>query len=135
MNIPEPPKNPSQTITELAKQRNRQAAQRTLAAWIYNSIKLMGLGIALDRISLNLLKAFPKTSLEESHKFAHIIGLSLIAFAIVILIIALWQYRLEVQSLKRNDYLFLSERPLIIVTTLAVVLFGLITALIIIFKI
>lgn len=135
MNFPEPPKNPSQTLTELAKQRNRQAAQRTLAAWIQNSIKLMGLGIALDRISLNLLKAFPKKSLEESHKFAHQIGLSLIVLAIIILIIALWQYRLEVQSLDRNDYLFLSERPLIIVTTLAVILFGLITALIIIFKI
>ncbi|GFE70854.1 YidH family protein [Chroococcus sp. FPU101] len=135
MNFPEPPKKPSQTITELAKQRNCQAAQRTLTAWIQNSIKLMGLGIALDRISLNLLKAFPKTSLEESHKFAHIFGLSLIAFAIVILIIALWQYRLEIQALERNDYLFLSERPLIIVTTLAVVFFGFITALIIIFKI
>jgi uncharacterized membrane protein YidH (DUF202 family) len=36
---------PTSTTTELAQQRNRQSAERTLTAWIQNSLKLMGFGI------------------------------------------------------------------------------------------
>lgn len=134
MNPPQRPQTSSETLTELAKQRNRQAARRTLTAWIQNSIKLLGTGIALDRISLALLRAFPNTSLD-TRKFAHVISLGLIAFSIGVLIIAFWQYRIEIQFLEQKDYLYQSSRLLITVTTFAVIVFGLITALIIIFTV
>ncbi|WP_026736336.1 DUF202 domain-containing protein [Fischerella sp. PCC 9605] len=45
---------PSQKSTtasnELAKQRNRAAAERTLTSWIHNCLSVIGFGIAFDRI-------------------------------------------------------------------------------------
>lgn len=45
---PQPPfPNPG---TELAKERNRAAEERTLMAWIRTSLALIGFGFGIDRI-------------------------------------------------------------------------------------
>jgi putative membrane protein len=40
---------PLNTINELAKERNRAAAERTLNAWTALCLSLMGFGVALSR--------------------------------------------------------------------------------------
>jgi len=133
MNDPQPPQTTNPT-NELAKQRNRDAAERTLTAWIQNSLTLMGIGIALDEISMILHKAYPSLDLMISQQVALKLGLGLIAFSILLLVIAIWQHQIEVKLLDQDNYLFLSSRNLILASLIAVLLFGLVAGIITIFK-
>lgn len=132
MNTPQPPA--TETTNELAKRRNRDAAERTITAWIQNSLTLMGMGIAVDRILMALHKAFPNNDLMISQQVAQKLGLSLIAFSISLLLLAMWQHQIEVRSIEQDNYLFLSSRSLILTTTTTVILFGIVAAMIIISK-
>jgi putative membrane protein len=49
---------PSAT-TELAKERTRAAAERTLTSWIQNCLMLIAFGLAFDRITDAWNRAFP----------------------------------------------------------------------------
>jgi len=120
---------PTEPTNELAKQRNREAAERTFAAWIGNCVTLMGMGIAIDRISVNLHRVFPNVNLEISHKIAKDLGLSLIAFSIGLLILVMWQYQILVKSLARDNLLFTSNTALIWSIIIAIGSFGLVAAL------
>jgi len=48
------------TNNELAKERNRAAAERTINAWIGNSLSFIGIGVAIDQISHSLQQRFPE---------------------------------------------------------------------------
>jgi putative membrane protein len=42
------------TTNELAKERNRAAAERTMNSWIGNCLGLIGVGVAFDQINQSL---------------------------------------------------------------------------------
>lgn len=114
---------------ELAKERNRAAAERTLTSWIQNCLSLIGFGIAFDRIFSALHRAFPDNSTVINARWTHIIGLSVIALGIFLLIIAIFIYLMDVQSLKRHDYLHKPIRSynLMTITVGSIILFGLVS--------
>lgn len=128
------PSNTTNPTNELAKQRNRDAAERTLTAWIQNSLTLMGIGIALDEISMILHKAYPSLDLMISQQVALKLGLGLIAFSIFLLAIAIWQHQIEVKLIEQDNYLLLSSRNFILTSVIAVILFGVVAGIITIFK-
>lgn len=116
---------------ELAKERNRAAAERTMTAWIQNCLTLIGFGFAIDQIFQALQQKFPDKNSLITIKSAHYISLILIALGIGLLIIAMIQHYFEVQSIKRDDYFFYPSHFLNIVVILAIILFGFISLLII----
>jgi putative membrane protein len=44
--------------TELAKERNRAAEERTLMAWIRTSLSLIGFGVGVERIVAAIYQCF-----------------------------------------------------------------------------
>lgn len=116
---------------ELAKERNRAAAERTITAWIQNCLTLIGLGFAIDQIFQALQQKFPDKNPAMTIQSAHYISLILIAMGIGLLVIAMIQHYIEVQSIKRDDYLFSPSHFLNIVVVSALIIFGLIALLII----
>lgn len=118
------PSKPTGATNELAKERNRAAAERTVAAWIQNSVTLIGLGIAFDQIFAALQQAFPQQSRVILLKYSQILGLSLIALGIALLIIAIIQHRIIIKSIERYNYISISSRPLNIAIGSAVFIFG-----------
>ena len=121
-------------ITELAKQRNRAAAERTLLSWIQHSLTFLGLGIAIDRIFAALLKAFPDADLVMTRQASRVLGLGTILFGLGLLTLAIWQYKISTSSIRRKDYTLMSSRPMIITATVAIVLFGIVSAMIVLFR-
>lgn len=109
---------------ELAKERNRAAAERTLMAWIQQSLSLIGFGIAFDQIFDALQHAFPQESWILLLKLSRFLGLSLIALGVGLLILGIFQYRTVVHSIEQENYMILSSRSLNIVASSAIILFG-----------
>ncbi|MCG5059198.1 MAG: DUF202 domain-containing protein [Limnoraphis sp. WC205] len=118
------PSKPTGATNELAKERNRAAAERTIAAWIQNSVTLIGLGIAFEQIFEALETTFPLQSRVIILKYSQILGLSLIALGIALLIIAIIQHRIIIKSIERDNYISISSRPLNIAIGSAVFIFG-----------
>ncbi|MEA5541253.1 DUF202 domain-containing protein [Limnoraphis robusta Tam1] len=118
------PSKPTGATNELAKERNRAAAERTIASWIQNSVTLIGLGIAFEQIFEALETTFPLQSRVILLKYSQILGLSLIALGIALLIIAIIQHRIIIKSIERDNYISISSRPLNIAIGSAVFIFG-----------
>ena len=60
------PRKLSGINNELAKERNRAAAERTINAWIGNCLSLIGTGVAIDQISRSLRQRFSVAAIEEA---------------------------------------------------------------------
>lgn len=127
--------SPTGITNELAKERNRVAAERTLTSWIQNCLSLIGFGIAFDRIFVALDRALPTNNPIINARLATIIGLSAIAIGIFLLVLAIIAYLIQVRSLDLKDYL---HKPIhsyhLLVVVCAVTLFGLV-ALAIVFSV
>lgn len=125
---------PSRNIgptNELAKERNRAAAERTIVSWIQNCLTLIGIGYAIDQISLALEQKFPERNQFIEIELTHLISLIMITLGIALLIIAMVQHHLQVKSIKQEDYFFSPSRPLNMLVVIAIVTFGIIVLFII----
>jgi len=104
---------------ELAKERNRAAADRTLLAWIRTSLALIGFGFGIDRI-VEIISA-------ERHRSAThltaIVGLAFMALGIFAILSASATYRRELRLLSQQRYTYEERRPyaLIVAFVLAVI--------------
>lgn len=110
--------------TELAKQRNRAAADRTLLAWIRSGITLISFGAGLDQI-LKALYSYPRADLTQPADLAqpadltqpasltqradpeqliHALNLALIGLGTVILLLAISDYRDQLRRFEQPTY-------------------------------
>ncbi len=114
---------------ELAKERNRAVAERTLTSWIQNCLSLIAFGIAFDRIFSALNQVFPENSIAINARWTHVIGLSAIALGTFLLTIAIFIYLIEVKSLEREDYLYRQVRlfNLMNIAVGSIIIFGLVS--------
>jgi len=124
-----PFKKTTNFTNELAKERNRAAAERTLTSWIQNCLSLIAFGIAFDRIFNALNQVFPENSIVINVTWTHVMGLSAIALGIVLLVIAIFIYLIEVKSLEREDYLYRPIRlfNLMNIAVCSIIIFGLVS--------
>jgi putative membrane protein len=112
------------TTNELAKERNRAAAERTMNSWIGNCLGLIGVGVAFDQINQSLRERFPDASYIIAEDVSHIVGMTFVGVGIVLLVFALLQHRLEIKTIEREDYVLLSISTLNRIVVAAIVLLG-----------
>lgn len=128
------PHRPTNDVTELAKARNRDAAERTLTCWIQNCLGLIGFGSGFDSILTALHQTFPEKGLTFSLTLTHTIGLIAIGLGIFLLVLSMLAYRVEVRSLGRQDYVDRSPRLLNLgVLVSSVIFYGLIASVVVLF--
>lgn len=126
---PNPPRLTGPT-NELAKERNRAAAERTLAAWMQNCLTLIGFGIAVDQLGQALTVHTQSPERWLGDPLATVIALSFIGFGMGLLGIALVQYRLEIKSIEHESYVLLSISELNNWVVGAILTFGVLSGLI-----
>jgi putative membrane protein len=97
---------PTGDTNELAKERNRLAAERTLTSWIQNCLILITFGIGFERIFYALSQSSLNKYLLINIQLTRLIGLSTIAIGIFLLGLAVIQFLMQVNSLKQTDYLY-----------------------------
>ncbi|WP_036481622.1 YidH family protein [Myxosarcina sp. GI1] len=117
------------STNELAKERNRAAAERTLLGWIQRSVALIGFGVAFEQIYIGIKVIFPLTDLTFKIQLVYFLSLTFVGVGIFLLILAIRQYSLQVRAIERNNYLLFPSRPFNSIATLAIILFGILCLL------
>ena len=130
--VPQKPINPT---NELAKERNRAAAERTINAWLGICLNLIGFGIAFDQIFWSLRARFPDMNAAITRDTATLIGMGFVGIGLVLLGIALVQHRLAIKSIEHPNYVMLSVRAfnrLVVLGIIILSLAGLVVTLLLI---
>lgn len=115
---------------ELAKQRNRDAAERTLMAWIRTCLSLISFGFGLDKI----IAAIDRATAGDGARVER--GVQLVAAAFMITGVlsmagATVQYRRELRRLQHDDYVYRNKPQLAAATAVLITLIGVVALVLI----
>ena len=117
---------------ELAKERNRAAAERTLMAWIRTALSLISFGFGLERI----ISAIQYSRLGDSPHVdlsVRLLSMGFILTGVSALAAATVQHRRTLRSIRRDDYLYTGgERSIAVITALALMVIGAIAFLVLV---
>ncbi|MBE9138195.1 DUF202 domain-containing protein [Nodosilinea sp. LEGE 07088] len=93
--------------TELAKERNRAAEERTLMAWIRTALSLIGFGFGIDRIVATIDQTLGGA--VNPVRLSRILGLSFVALGTLALLFAALDHRHQLHRIQRNDLVYVSR--------------------------
>lgn len=88
---------------ELAKERNRIAADRTLLSWIRTSVSLIGIGFAVERIVTKLYLG-SKTDQVAPIILVKVFSLLFVGIGTFAVILAALDYQGEIKRLQQPEY-------------------------------
>jgi len=91
--------------TELAKERNRAAEERTLMAWIRTALSLIGFGFGIDRIVATIDQALGNA--VNPIRLTRILGLAFVALGTFAMLYAALDHRQQLQRIQRNDLVYI----------------------------
>lgn len=97
---------PSNLTNELAKERNRAAAERTLMAWIRTNLALIGFGVGIDRVVAVL-----NPRIDPVHP-SHLLGLAFIGLGVFAMVAATAEHIGELRRLEQRAYVYLRRASL-----------------------
>jgi putative membrane protein len=108
---------------ELAKERNREAAERTLMAWIRTALSLIGFGFGIGKLATYLDAAGLSTARDPAHT-SLVFGSSFIVVGIFGLLAAIVQHVRILNRLSRPDFAYDAMRPIAMTVAVMLILIG-----------
>lgn len=119
---PTPKLNPQ---AELAKERNRAAAERTLMAWIRTCLSLISFGFGIDTIVSAILSFQEVAQRVNPMRLSRSLGLAFVALGTYAMIAALIEHRTELRHIQRHgDYVYTPRRSLGLTVGIGLVAIG-----------
>jgi putative membrane protein len=115
---------PRNLANELAKERNREAAERTLMAWIRTALSLIGFGFGIGKLAAYMEAAGLHTRFDVPHS-SLIFGASFIVVGILGLLAAIVQHARILKRLSRPDFAYNAMRPIAMTVAALLMLIGL----------
>lgn len=115
-------REPYNLNNELAKERTRAAADRTLMAWIRTSLSLIGFGFGIPTI-VKAIEATRAGQYIDPHRFSTIVGLAFISVGMFGMAAALKGHRHMLRRLQGEHYTYQSSNTAEIVS-IALILIG-----------
>jgi putative membrane protein len=115
---------PFSLTNELARERNREAADRTLLAWVRTSLAMISLGFGIERLgqaALNLDGPLVGFSPLKTRVF----GAALILLGIAATLAGMWEHRHMLKAIQDADYRYQDRPPIARFMGVALVLVGL----------
>jgi inner membrane protein YidH len=104
--------NTTDISSELSRERTRQAADRTLMAWVRTSLSLIGFGFGVAKYRDILMNAGFIQHPPEEYNTTLIFGLSFISLGVFGLLAAVIQHWRILQAIKHDPLAFPVFKPL-----------------------
>ena len=111
------------TTDELARERNRAAADRTLMAWIRTALAMIGFGFGVGKLYDALEKANPEGVSDPLYS-AQIVGEALIALGVLGLLAAVIQHWKILKKIENEQFVYRSPRALPMIVFILLLLIG-----------
>ena len=108
---------------ELAKERNRAAADRTLMAWIRTALSLIGFGFGIGKLHTYLQAAGVHTPFDPIRS-SLIFGESFIVLGMLSLLAAVIQHIRIMKRLSQPDFAYSAMRPVAVTVATLLLLIG-----------
>jgi putative membrane protein len=106
---------------ELARQRNRDAAERTLMAWIRTCLSLISFGFGLDKI----VGAIDRATGEPGPRPGVVsVAMAFVFTGILAMAAATVQHSRELRRLSRQDYVYVESPKIAAATATLITLIG-----------
>jgi putative membrane protein len=118
------PDNPTSLANELARERNREAADRTLLAWIRTSLALISFGFGIERLGQAAIELDGKLAGFSAIR-TRIGGAVLVALGIAATLAGMWEHRRMLQAIASDDYRYADRPPIARYMAIALVAVGL----------
>ena len=113
--------------TELAKERNHAASERTMMAWVRTALTLIGFGIGIFEVA-------EKTGGTTTFRNSKLIGLALIILGCVSMILAIRENKINHLKLLQPVFKYEERTPLGVYIGYALVVIGIISTINIIYR-
>ena len=108
---------------ELAKERNREAAERTLMAWIRTALSLIGFGFGIGKLFGYLEEAGLHSHRDPIHTSLIFVA-SFIVVGIFGLLAAIVQHARILKRLSQPDFAYNAMRPIAMTVAALIMLIG-----------
>ena len=108
---------------ELARDRNRASADRTLMAWIRTALSLIAFGFSIGKLADYLQKANPNRMLDPIDS-ARIFGEAFIILGVASLVVAVIQNRRILIRIEQGAYNYQAPFPLTLITAILLLVIG-----------
>ncbi|MBM5822877.1 MAG: DUF202 domain-containing protein [Cyanobacteria bacterium K_Offshore_surface_m2_011] len=108
---------------ELAKERNRAAAERTMMAWIRTCLSLISFGFGLDKI-IGAINASRFDGSATAGMSVRLVSMGFVLVGILAMAAATRQHLRTLRLIRRDDFLYADQHSISILTAVALTLIG-----------
>ena len=108
---------------QLAKERNRAAAERTLMAWIRTCLALISFGFGLDTI-IAAINASRLGSQGQAELSVRLVAVGFVLTGLLAMLAATAQHRQMLKRLRRDDFVYSEQPSIALATAVSIALIG-----------
>jgi putative membrane protein len=108
---------------ELAKERNRAAAERTMMAWIRTCLSLISFGFGLDKI-VGAINASRFEGSDHAGLSVRLVSMGFVLVGIVAMAVATRQHLRTLRLIRRDDFVYVDQRSITVFTAIALTIIG-----------
>lgn len=108
---------------ELARERNRAAAERTLMAWIRTCLSLISFGFGLDKI-VAAIERRNAGAAGRAHLSVQLVAIGFVITGIAAMLAATLQHRQTMRRLRHHEYTYVEHSSIAMATAIALMLIG-----------